>query len=98
MPPDRRHWLDLGPQRLGDRLHLARFERGINRIRRVHKLPVPRLPNAEEWTWIAAPLHCSTLVQTLFDRLAHQVLLETLAACIFQDACEPQQLLAGQAG
>src|SRR5215472_2490718 len=61
-------------------------------------LAVARLPDLEKRPWIEAPLHRAAPVELFLEGLADQVLLEALAAGVLEDAGQPEQLLAVQAG
>jgi hypothetical protein len=61
------------------------------------ELAVSRFPDLEERARVETALQGPALVEALFERLADEVLLETLAAGVLQNAGQPVEFLPVEA-
>ena len=90
--------LELGAQRFGGGAGILRFEQGVKFGGDFEEFPVARLPDFEERPRVEPPGHGAAPVELFLESLADQVFFQALAACVFEDADEPQQFLAIEAG
>jgi hypothetical protein len=60
----------------------------------LQELAIAWLPNLQKRARIETAGNGATAIQLFFECLANQVLLQTLAASVFEDARKPEELLA----